>query len=59
MKVKAIKSDSWQGIKSGDVYETKTYVVRRKEVTLVQTNGYLVKFDRKYFKATGDECSGN
>jgi hypothetical protein len=45
MKVRALRTDSWMGIKQGEIYNTK--VVNGK--IIVETNGYIVLFSEKDF----------
>lgn len=54
MKAKAKKTDSWLGIKAGVIYPVK--VVNRgessggkRERLFVNTDGYIVPFDKKHF----------
>lgn len=49
MKVKAIRTDSWLGIKEGEIYKTKVYKGDFGERIWVMTDGFEVPFKKDDF----------
>lgn len=49
MLVRAIRSDSWLGIKYGEIYKAKVYKGSYGERIMVNTDGYHVLFNEDDF----------
>lgn len=50
MKVRAIRSDSWLGITTGEIYEAKVEKAMYGEVIVVYTEGYQVFYNANDFE---------
>ena len=50
MKVKAIRTDSWLGITTGDIYDAKVVKAMYGDVIMVYTDGYQIFFNENDFE---------